>query len=108
MITHGVGFRSHLLVPMLLNGAMSMLSFYFLALNRLVRGATLFVAALFVLNYAGSLVAHFNRPFDPQCCMSQSLAWVGIVGLTIGYLLCAYLLWSALRTSNNRWSGRDS
>jgi len=99
------GFWAIVLGQALVNGAMSVLSFNFLALHRALRAATICIAVLLVLCYAASLVAHLKHPFEPQCCASQPLAWTATVGLVVGYSMCAYLLWSAAWTSNNRSRG---
>ena len=90
----------------LLNGVMSVVSFRFFALSQGVRTAAVWVAVLFALWRGAILVSYLfsSRPFAPSF-VPFPLGMVGNALLALGYSMCAYWLWSAARTSNNRWRG---
>jgi hypothetical protein len=103
----GLAFWVSLAGLALLNGAMSVASFRFFALSQRIRTAVVCVAALFALWRAVILLSYLfmKRPIAPPF-VSVPLGWVGNTLLAVGYSMCAYMLWSAARTSNHRSSGR--
>jgi hypothetical protein len=101
----GVGFWGVLFGLALLNGVMSVLAFRFLRLKRGLRIVTLGVAAVFALWRMAILVSYFLSKNPVTSLVPVPVAWIGNSLLAVAYSMFAYMLWSAARTSNNRWRG---